>query len=98
MPVEVRVADLVRLEILSEQDLENEAERLLAKQLIKQKIVKSYRESTGLFMLQQQSDGACLFLDAKTRRCTVYDNRPNVCRDFPERVGNRLGYCPSTKK
>lgn len=26
---------------------------------------------------------ACMFLDRKTRRCTVYEHRPEICRDFP---------------
>ena len=26
----------------------------------------------------------CMFLDQKTRRCTVYEARPGVCRSYPE--------------
>src|SRR5207249_4924875 len=33
---------------------------------------------------------ACRFLDLETRRCTVYEDRPNVCREFPGTV--RCGY------
>ena len=29
---------------------------------------------------------ACKFLDAATRQCTIYDARPAVCRNFPDRV------------
>ena len=32
----------------------------------------------------------CVFLDSKTRQCTVYDARPNVCRTYPDRP--RCGY------
>ena len=32
----------------------------------------------------------CMFLDLKTRRCTVYDARPGVCRGYPE--SKRCGY------
>jgi uncharacterized protein len=32
----------------------------------------------------------CTFLDQKTRRCTVYAVRPNVCRDYPD--SPRCGY------
>ena len=32
----------------------------------------------------------CVFLDSKTRRCTVYEARPNVCRTYPDRP--RCGY------
>jgi Fe-S-cluster containining protein len=33
---------------------------------------------------------ACRFLDLKTRRCTVYEHRPGVCREYPESA--RCGY------
>lgn len=29
---------------------------------------------------------ACKFLDPATRQCTIYDARPLVCREFPDRV------------
>ena len=29
---------------------------------------------------------ACRFLDPNTRGCTVYDARPRVCRNFPDRA------------
>ncbi|MEX8496351.1 YkgJ family cysteine cluster protein, partial [Leptothrix ochracea] len=32
-------------------------------------------------------------LDAQTRRCTVYEQRPNTCRKHPQ-VGPKPGYCP----
>jgi uncharacterized protein len=28
---------------------------------------------------------ACRFLDPSTRRCTIYEGRPSVCREFPAR-------------
>jgi Fe-S-cluster containining protein len=36
-------------------------------------------------------------LDAKTRRCTVYDKRPNTCRLHPQ-VGPRPNHCPYGNK
>ena len=33
---------------------------------------------------------ACMFLDVKTRRCTIYDARPTVCHTYPDRP--RCGY------
>ncbi|HKA21154.1 MAG TPA: YkgJ family cysteine cluster protein [Blastocatellia bacterium] len=30
---------------------------------------------------------ACKFLDEATRRCTIYDARPDVCREFPYNNG-----------
>jgi Fe-S-cluster containining protein len=35
-------------------------------------------------------ESVCRFLDAETRRCTVYEVRPAVCRDYPG--GRRCGY------
>ena len=32
----------------------------------------------------------CRFLDRETRRCTVYEARPEICRDFPGT--RRCGY------
>lgn len=32
----------------------------------------------------------CQFLDTETRRCTIYDARPAVCREYPE--SRRCGY------
>ena len=29
-------------------------------------------------------DTACTFLDQETRRCTVYEVRPGVCRAYPD--------------
>ena len=35
-------------------------------------------------------DSACMMLDQKSRRCTVYESRPGVCRKFPD--SSRCGY------
>jgi Fe-S-cluster containining protein len=35
-------------------------------------------------------DSVCRFLDPKTRRCSVYEARPAVCREYPD--GGRCGY------
>jgi Fe-S-cluster containining protein len=32
----------------------------------------------------------CMFLDQKKRRCTVYESRPGVCREYPD--SKRCGY------
>jgi Fe-S-cluster containining protein len=57
--------------------------------------VRSYHPPTGLFILEQRYGRDCVFLDTKTRRCTVYEKRPEVCRRFPK-IGPRPGYCPKT--
>jgi len=52
-----------------------------------QRFTKTYN---GERILRQKADPifgkACRFLDPKTRQCTIYDARPRVCRDFPNRA------------
>ncbi len=33
---------------------------------------------------------SCMFLDKETRRCTIYEARPAICREFPTQT--RCGY------
>jgi len=35
-------------------------------------------------------DTVCMFFDQKARRCSVYEARPGVCRDYPD--SPRCGY------
>lgn len=93
MPVEVRLKDLIRLGLTTEDEAENSIKKL-AKRLKKEGVISSYREGTDFFMLTQKANEDCYFLDSKTRRCTVYENRPDTCRDFPAKVGPRVGWCP----
>src|SRR5919198_1545522 len=41
----------------------------------------------GVALLRHQKDEhfgtVCMFFDRKQRRCTVYEARPGVCRDYP---------------
>ena len=39
-------------------------------------------EHEGVRCMDQRGDGACVALDPLTRLCTIYDQRPQVCRDF----------------
>jgi Fe-S-cluster containining protein len=39
-------------------------------------------EHAGVRCLDQRGDGACIALDLRTRLCTIYDTRPQTCRDF----------------
>jgi Fe-S-cluster containining protein len=32
--------------------------------------------------MDQRGDGACVALDAATHLCTIYEQRPQTCRDF----------------
>ncbi len=48
----------------------------------------------GERVLRHQKDkiygSVCMFLDTKTRRCTIYHARPGVCHEYPDRP--RCGY------
>jgi Fe-S-cluster containining protein len=97
MPVEVKIEDLVRLGFVTQDEIHGSRGKLVSR-LKKAGVIVSYRESTGKFMIASRPNGDCRFLDERTRLCTVYDNRPQMCRDFPTAVGNRLGHCPYMKQ
>lgn len=96
MPVEIKAEDLVRLGLATEDELSISAKKV-AKRLMKEGVISSYRDGTGNFMLTQKANDDCYFLDLKTRLCTVYEKRPGVCREFPS-IGPRPGFCPVRKK
>ena len=39
-------------------------------------------EHEGIRCMDQHGDGACVALDPATQLCTIYERRPQVCRDF----------------
>ena len=39
-------------------------------------------EHAGVRCLNQRSNGACVALDERTQLCTIYEDRPQTCRDF----------------
>jgi Fe-S-cluster containining protein len=96
MPVEVTIEDLLRLGKISEDDLHISRGKFVNR-LKKEGLISSYREATKKFMLANRPNGDCLFLDEKSRLCTVYAKRPQLCRDFPMLKGNRPGYCPAIR-
>lgn len=53
-----------------------------------------YGDKASPRVLRHQDDEhfvtACMFLDQKTRNCTIYEGRPKICRDFPTQT--RCGY------
>jgi Fe-S-cluster containining protein len=100
MPLEVRLEDLVRLELITSDEAFDSGRKniqKLAKKLQKAGIIKNYRESTGLFLMAAQASGDCQFLNDR-RLCDVYEKRPEVCRKFPQLIGLRPGFCPYLKK
>jgi Fe-S-cluster containining protein len=100
MPLEVKVEDLIRLGLVDAAEIteatKNELQRI-ARRLQQSGFVRSFRASTELFLMEARPNGDCLYLD-ENRQCRVYEKRPNVCRQFPQSNGLRLGYCPYIKK
>ncbi len=39
-------------------------------------------EHEGVRCMEQRGNGACVALDEATMLCTIYERRPQVCRDF----------------
>ena len=93
MPVEVKLPDLVRLELVDPFEAEHEQPKQIAKRLQKMGVIEHFNFKHSIFTLSRRANGDCQNLDAKTRRCNVYEKRPNTCRLHPQ-VGPRPGYCP----
>lgn len=91
MPVEVKLTDLVRLGIINEFEL-GEAPKQVAKRLQKTGLIEHFNFRNSIFTLARRVNGDCRYLDTETRRCTVYEQRPNTCRNHPQ-IGPRSGYC-----
>ena len=94
MPIEVRWEDLLRLNLVSKNDLFEPLKTIVAR-LKKQNIITAHRKESGLFALKQTPEGRCRYLLAN--RCSVYEKRPLVCRAFPLQTGWRHGFCPKTE-
>ncbi len=91
MPIEVRWEDLVRLKLISEDDIVLPLRKLVAR-LKKENVITAHRKESGLFAMKQTAKGVCRYLVGN--RCSVYKDRPLVCRAFPIEMGWRHGYCP----
>ncbi len=91
LPVEVRIDDLIRLGLVDEFERE-EPLKQIAKRLQREGVVERFHQKSSIFTLSRMSNDDCLFLDTRSRRCTVYDKRPTTCRNHPQ-IGPRPGYC-----
>ena len=91
LAVEVRLPDLVRMGLVDYFEAE-EPVRNIAKRLKKEGLIQHFSGKHNIFTLSQMSNGDCYFLDGKTRRCSIYENRPTTCRKHPQ-VGPRPNYC-----
>jgi Fe-S-cluster containining protein len=95
LPVEVSAADLIRLELITEEEAALSLKEV-SKKLLKKKLIQAFSAKSGIFILDQRYGSDCVFL-GRDRLCTVYEKRPEVCRQFPK-IGPRPGFCPSRKK
>ncbi|SDM10808.1 hypothetical protein SAMN05428957_102346 [Oryzisolibacter propanilivorax] len=93
MPLEAALSDLVRLGWVEAFEAEHVEERLIARRLTKARLIEHYSPKNGLFTLARRASGDCQFLDAATRRCTVYERRPETCRLHPQKKSPRPGWC-----
>jgi Fe-S-cluster containining protein len=93
MPVEVRLPDLVRLGLVDPFEAEHEAPKQIAKRLEKAGLIDHFNFRNSIFTLARRASGDCMHLDVVTRRCTVYEQRPDTCRKHPQ-TGPRPGHCP----
>jgi len=93
MPVEVRLPDLVRLGLVDPFEAEHDEPKQIAKRLEKAGLIDHFNFRNSIFTLARRANGDCSYLHAQTRRCTVYEVRPETCRKHPQ-VGPKPGYCP----
>ncbi|MFC3607692.1 YkgJ family cysteine cluster protein [Stutzerimonas tarimensis] len=91
LPVEVRLDDLIRMELVDPFERDEPA-KSVAKRLSKAGVIERFNARQEVFTLARGSSGDCLYLDPKTRLCGIYSKRPDTCRNHPH-VGPRSGYC-----
>jgi Fe-S-cluster containining protein len=91
LPVEVKGPDLVRMGAIEDFDLAEDPKHI-ARRLMKKGLIEHFHARTATFTLARRASGDCIHLDNATRRCTIYDRRPDTCRNHPW-IGPRAGYC-----
>jgi len=91
LPVEVKAADLIRMKLMDRCELEDNP-KTIARRLKKEGVVEHFHYKSATYTLTRMANGDCIYLDKKTRLCTIYALRPNTCRRHPE-VGPRPGFC-----
>lgn len=94
MPLEVSVPELVRLGWVDAFEAEHVGASQIAKRLLKDRLIDHFNHKQSLFTLARRASGDCINLDAASRRCTVYERRPEICRLHPQTRSPRLGHCP----
>ena len=96
MPVELKVPDLVRMDVISDFEAEEPLKKL-AKRLKNEGVIEHFNFKNQIFTLVRFANSDCLYLDPKSRRCAIYEKRPDTCRNHPL-IGPRPGCCPYEQK
>ncbi|MEZ4659767.1 MAG: YkgJ family cysteine cluster protein [Caldilineaceae bacterium] len=96
MPVEATLDDLVRMEVLDPFELQEPLKRI-ARKLKQANVIEHYNPSRAIFTLARRPNLDCTFLDPISRRCTIYEKRPEICRGHPQ-IGPKPGYCAYEEK
>jgi len=91
----VRISDLVRMKLIHPLEADEPAKQI-ARRLRKAGLIEHFNFKQAIFTLARRANDDCLYLDQHNRRCTIYDNRPDTCRNHPQ-VGPRPGYCAFQK-
>jgi len=92
LPVEVRINDLIRMNLISEFERQEPAKKI-AKELKRQGVISHFNFKNEIFTLSRKANDDCIYLDSTSRRCTIYSQRPDTCRNHPH-IGPRSGFCP----
>jgi len=96
MPVEVKLADLVRMGVITAFEA-GEPVKILTRKLKKDGVVERYSTKNKVFTLVRLANSDCLYLERTRRTCRIYEKRPDTCRNHPL-VGPRPGFCPYEEK
>ncbi|MBM5571283.1 MULTISPECIES: YkgJ family cysteine cluster protein [Deefgea] len=91
MPVEVKIGDLIRMGVVDEFERDEPAKNI-AKRLMKARIIEHFNFKHEIYTLARRGTRDCIYLDEKTRLCTIYETRPNTCRNHPT-IGPKPGFC-----
>lgn len=96
LATEVKVSDLVRMGVVDAFEAEGPA-KAIAKRLLKAGVIEHFNFKNELYTLARRPNNDCIYLDTQSRLCTIYEKRPNTCRNHPH-VGPRSGYCAYIRK
>jgi len=91
LPVEVGSKDLIRFGLMDVFELKDSLKHI-ARRLIKAGIVGHFHSRSATLTLSRMANGDCIYLDQKSKCCTIYIKRPDTCRNHPH-IGPRPGYC-----